>query len=95
MKAIFNSHWTLGGTGITNFDKADYDIYDLSIKEFVAVSESNIGLKIHLKGFHTNEKIRDMYYSLHDTYETNRDLSNFWEIFRSNKSRLRNDPPRT
>lgn len=89
MRTISNKHFTVGGTGITNFDKKDYDVFDISIKEYEKMSNSNKGLHINLSGFHELQKVQDTYYSLHDLSDSQRDLGGFWDIWHKNKAKLR------
>lgn len=82
MSEIINKHWTKDGTGITNFSKDQQQTYDAAIEAFESLSDNNKGLVIHNKGFGDHPSAQKIINSLHDL-KGGRDLSVFWEIFRS------------
>ena len=74
-------HWKQGGTGITNFDEEERELYEAAVKEFGCPH-----LKItpyQLEG----ERLHGGGYSLHDHIKR-KNLAVFWSVFRRVKLKL-------
>jgi hypothetical protein len=74
MSNIINSHWTKGGTGVTNFGVEERPLYEAAIKEY-----GKPYLVIHdepMEGPALPDSL-----SLHNVRGKRGDLSDFWEIF--------------
>lgn len=82
---IINSHWTQGGTGLTNFLKKDLPLYRATIlvvgdKRFKILKQSFGG-------------IYPLYYSLHFCAPNTKDASHFWDTFRKIQKLKKNQMP--
>jgi len=80
---IINSHWMRGGTGLTNFDKADLPLYKATI---AIVGDKRFKIA---KAFGAST----VAHSLHFCAPLKKDASHFWDTFRKVKELKKNQMP--
>lgn len=87
---VICKHWTVGGTGITNFDIEDIEIFEKACKEFNDPETFVVKQPCISNDFQENSinYLFENYYSLHSSQ---RDLSEFWKIQRRIKTNIEDD----
>jgi len=83
--AVVMKHWTQGGTGVTNFDKAERAKYQAAIEangdpEVVIVDEPIPG-----QGGYWSPRMKETMHSLHHVGRR-KNLSAFWRTFRGEQA---------
>lgn len=73
MNERIDEHWTLGGTGITNFDVRELSRYEKAVAKY-----GDPHLIIHHSPF--GDKVITTDHSLHDL-NGHRDLESFWAVW--------------
>ena len=81
--AVGNVHWTLGGTGITNFNFEDLPFYQKAIEENgnpnLYIELNAIGQAVKTAGVNATISCYSLHHKMAADWKN--DLSQFWKLF--------------